>query len=74
MLINIISTLSIISGIILLTLEMVFSINLFQYSGAAGFVIIFIGVYLLSQRISKQKDKIKKKDLGNFPGGGSYGG
>jgi len=74
MVINIISTLSVILGLILLILEMAFSIKLFPYSGAVGFVIIFIGVYLISYKVAKQKDKINKKNIGEFPGGGSYGG
>jgi len=71
---NIISAVFIISGIIILLLEMVFSIKLFPFSGAAGFVIVFFGVYLLSAKITKQKSKIKKKDLGHFPGSGNYDG
>lgn len=69
MIINILIGLLIVTGAISLALHLLFSVELFPYFGSVAFGIIFIGVLLLSIRISSQRMKIKKKDLGHFPGG-----
>jgi hypothetical protein len=69
MITNILIGLLIVTGAISLALYLLFSVELFPYFGSVAFGIIFIGVLLLSIRISSQRMKIKKKDLGHFPGG-----
>jgi len=71
---SIISFLLILAGIVLLGLEVIFSLSIFRFSGAVGFGVVVVGVWITSFKVSRQKLKIRKKDLDKFPGGTASGG
>ncbi len=73
MVLNILIVCLVITGIIIFLLELILSIKLFPYSGGLGFVLFFIGTYLLSYKISKQRMNLRKKDLEKGVGDGSPG-
>ncbi len=74
MLIYIVSAFLIFTGIALFFLQLLFEVTLFLYSGGMGFFLFFVGVYLLSCKSNDKEREIKRKDLGDFPGSGPYGG
>lgn len=73
MIINMVTGFIIVTGLLLIIIEQVFSYSLFNHTSTVGFIMIAASVLLLSFKVSRESKKVEAKYYDNFPASGGPG-